>query len=200
MGIIGLQESIDKKNIMSGFRTIGIWPLNPQALQTRTSPSEGFTAENEEKEQRDEIFEEGMPNPGGGALHYYSTEEEEGLQEVEEGSAPKAKSEPPIAVTTSEDHISQFLKLPRVPRRAAIQGKPEPLIDYISSQLLTSEQHLNTLERIMSNKERVQQEKLQKQKEREENRAKKAEEKERQKLKRAEENEARRVAKDQRIA
>ena len=52
----------------------------------------------------------------------------------------------------------------------------------------------------MTNKERVQQEKLQKQKKREENRAKKAEEKERQKFKRAEEKEARRVAKEQRIA
>ena len=52
----------------------------------------------------------------------------------------------------------------------------------------------------MSNKERVQEEKLQKQREREENRAKKAEEKERQKLKKAEEKEARRIAKEQRIA
>ena len=43
---------------MSGFRATGIWPLNPQALQTRTGPSEGFTAENEEEEQRGEIFEE----------------------------------------------------------------------------------------------------------------------------------------------
>ena len=197
---LAFKKALTKKNIMSGFRATGIWPLNPQALQTRTSPSEGFTAENEEEEQRAEIFEEGMPNPGGGGLHYYGTEEEKGLQEVEEGSAPEAECEPPTAATTSGDHISQFLKLPRVPRRAAIQGRPEPLIDYSSSQLLTLEQHLNTLERIVSNKERVQEEKLQKQREREENRAKKAEEKERQKLKKAEEKEARRVAKDQRIA
>ena len=111
---LAFKKALTEKNIMSGFRATGMWPLNPQALQTRTSPSEGFTAKNVEEEQRDEIFEEGMPNPGVGVSHYYGTEEEDGLQEFEEESEAKPKSEPPTATTTNEDHMSQFLKLPRV--------------------------------------------------------------------------------------
>ena len=196
---LAFKKALTKKNIMSGFRAIRIWPLNPQALQTRTGPSEGFTVENVEKEQRDEIFEEGMSNPGAGVIHYYSTEKEDRLQELEEESKAELESEPSTVTITNKDHISQFFEFPRVPRRAVVQGRPEPLIDYSSSQLLTSEQHLNTLERIMTNKERMQQEKLQKQKEKEENRAKKAEERERQKIRKVEEKEARRIAKEQRI-
>ena len=77
---------------MSGFRATGIWPLNLQALQTRIGPTEGFTAENVEEEQRGEIFEEGMPNPGAGVTHYYGTEEEDGLQELEEESVAEPES------------------------------------------------------------------------------------------------------------
>ena len=96
-----------------------MWPLNPQALQIRTGPNKGFTAKNEEEEQRDEIFEERMPNPRAGVIHYYSTEEEEGLQELEEESAPEPESEPSTTATTNEDNINQVLKLPRVPKEGS---------------------------------------------------------------------------------
>ena len=105
---------------MSGFRATRIWPLNPQALQTRIGPTEGFTAENAEEEQRSEIFEERMANLGAGVTYYYGTKEEDGLQELEEESEAELESEPPTVATTNEDRISQFFKLPRVPRRAVV--------------------------------------------------------------------------------
>ena len=164
---LGLQKALIRKYIMSGFRAIGISPLNPQTMQTRSGPSEAFIAEVLEDEQRNEIFEERMPNHEGGLTHYYGSEEEDGLQELEEES--EEEPQPPTIAISSENHISQFLKLSRVPRRGVTQGRLELLIDYSSSQLLTLDQHFSNLERIIPNKERVQQEKLQNQKERKEN-------------------------------
>ena len=100
------KKALTKKNIMSGFRATWIWPLNPQALQIRTGPSEGFAVENTKEEQRGEIFEEGMPNPRAGVTHYYGTKEDNGLQELEEESEAEPESEPPTVATTNEDHIS----------------------------------------------------------------------------------------------
>ena len=76
-----------------------------------------------------------MPNPGAGVIYYYSSKDEDGLQELEKESEVEPKLEPPIAAIPSDDYINQFLKLPRAPRRAAIQSRHDPLIDYNSSQL-----------------------------------------------------------------
>ena len=37
-----LQKALSSKNIKSGFRKTGIWPLNPDAVRTQMLPSEGF--------------------------------------------------------------------------------------------------------------------------------------------------------------
>ena len=101
-----------------------------------------------------------MPNHGARVIHYYGSGDEDELEELEEDN--EEESQPPIAAIPRENHFSQFIELPKVPRRAVGEDRPKQLIDYSSSQLLTSDQHLNKLERITENKERVQQEKLQK--------------------------------------
>ncbi len=35
-----LEQSFIKQNLKSGFRTIGIWPLNPKAMDNKTKPLE----------------------------------------------------------------------------------------------------------------------------------------------------------------
>ena len=74
-------------------------------------------------------------------------------------------------------------------------GRAEPLVDYSQSQILTSEEHLTTLENIATQKERVQEMKEQKIKERAIKKSKKAEELQLNKLKREKAKEARTVAK-----
>jgi hypothetical protein len=38
-----LNLTFAKNNIMSGFKGIGIWPLNPRAMESKTSPSTMYT-------------------------------------------------------------------------------------------------------------------------------------------------------------
>jgi hypothetical protein len=38
-----LNHSLSKRNIKVGFKTIGIWPLNPRAMDNQRRPSELYT-------------------------------------------------------------------------------------------------------------------------------------------------------------
>ncbi len=48
-GGISLDQTLIKTNIMARFRTIGIWPLNPNAMDEKTSPSNVYTSINVSK-------------------------------------------------------------------------------------------------------------------------------------------------------
>ena len=76
----------------------------------------------------------------------------------------------------------------------------EPLVDYSQSQLLTSSDHLSNLEIMARKKERVQEEKLQRTKEKELNRARKTEEREANKKRKAQEKEANKLARELKAA
>ena len=100
-------------------------------MQIRIGPSEAFTHVVSENEQRDEIFDKGMLNPKVGVIDYYGSEDEDGMQKLEEEN--QQELEPPIDAIPRNDHISQFLKIPRVLKRTTMERKHEPLIDYSSS-------------------------------------------------------------------
>jgi hypothetical protein len=34
-----LDQSLSKKNILNAFKAIGVWPLNPKAMDDKTRPS-----------------------------------------------------------------------------------------------------------------------------------------------------------------
>ena len=191
---LALKKALTRKNIQSGFRATGIWPLNPQALELRTGPSTTFEEDVENQEQREEILEEGIPPADMTNTHYYGTEEDiETAVEEDEGMEA---SQSPRSAKEEENHITKFLKLPRPLRRALREGRAEPLIDYSQSQMLTLDEHLATLKSIATQKQKVQELKVQKLKEREIMMTKKAEERLINKKRREEAKEARRVAKE----
>jgi hypothetical protein len=39
-----LDQSLSKKNILSVFKAIGVWPLNPRAMDDNTKPSSLYIA------------------------------------------------------------------------------------------------------------------------------------------------------------
>jgi hypothetical protein len=41
----GSKSNIVTKKIMSGFRAIGIWPLNPKAMDHKTRPNHAYIIE-----------------------------------------------------------------------------------------------------------------------------------------------------------
>ena len=125
MGIIGPPKSLNKKNIQSGFRGSGIWPLNPQAMSPeKIGPSESFRFQEEDIQAREKIFERGIPENVEDVVHYYGSgddsEEDQLHEELEQ-------DESPTAVHSRENSISKFLKLPRGSRRATTVRKAEPL-------------------------------------------------------------------------
>ena len=79
-----------KKYILNGFRAIGIWPLNLEAMIAKTSPSEAFKADFYEQHERDQIFEKGLPMVNNDNIYYYNSKEEEGEQE--EGKMNKKRT------------------------------------------------------------------------------------------------------------
>ena len=191
---LAFQKALTRKNIASGFRAIGIWPFNLQAMLPRTSPSESFRTEISEEQQSEEILEEGLPMVEGGITHYYgSAEEEEWEQEEEELESPRSTH-------PKKNHISEFLKLLKAMRSSRTINRVEPLIDYSQSQQLTSNGHISNLNSIATKKQALLHLKEDKQKERQKIRAKKLEEKEAKNIKRAQDMEARRLAKEQKKA
>ncbi len=64
-----LKQSLTKQNIKYGFRTIGIWPLNPKAMGNKIRPSKVYTItnmSNVEKEKNYTTEEEAKNNPQWG--------------------------------------------------------------------------------------------------------------------------------------
>jgi hypothetical protein len=52
-----LQKALSSKNIRSGFRKTGIWPLNPDAVRTQMLPSEGFEEGQEGFQQSQQAYD-----------------------------------------------------------------------------------------------------------------------------------------------
>ena len=87
---LALKRALTSKNILSGFKSTRIWPLNPLAMIERIGPSESFSHDNDEEQERATILDEDFPEAADGACQYYGTEvdidadqERDNLQETE---------------------------------------------------------------------------------------------------------------------
>ena len=138
---LALRKALTTSNIKAGFRGSEIWPLNFQAMQSKMGPSKGFVPITPADVA--EMLEEGLPSPPSNPIHFYvDNEDVDDLQEEELGS-----QDPP----PTQHNISTFLRLPQqdVPTH---RYTLEPLVDYSQSQILTSNDHVNTLETIAQKK------------------------------------------------
>ena len=97
----------------------------------------------QEDEDIAEMMEEGLPSPPSNPIHFYVDHKDvDDLQEEELGS-----QDPP----PRQHNISTFLRLPQqdVPTH---RSTLKPLVDYSQSQILTSNDHVSTLETIAQKK------------------------------------------------
>ena len=136
---LALKKTLTRNNIKAGFRGIGIWPLNFEAMKSKMGPSERFLPRNaaevaQEEQKVTQIMEEGLPPPPSNPTHFHVHNKDEN-DLVEKVSQEK----PP-----SHHNLSTFLRLPQeVDTRNRITC--EPLVDYTQSQILTSDVHVETL-------------------------------------------------------
>ena len=112
-------------------------------------PSEGFlprsaTKLQEEEEEVAKIMEEGIPPPPSNPTHFFvDAEIEEGAEDVD------LSQDPPIVA-----NISTFLRLPQQVNTRT-KARFEPMVNYSQSQILTTNEHVQTLEAIAQKKEEV---------------------------------------------
>ena len=127
-------------------------------MTNATTPNQTYVDEKGDKQQKEKISHEELIVAENDIVHYYGSEDEvEDDQGEEEGME---QSQPPIAANSSDIHLNKFLKLPKGCKRGTRVSRNEPLIDYLQSQLLTSDEHLSSLEGIASRKERIRQERV----------------------------------------
>ena len=93
-------------------------------------------------------MEDDLPQGAENARHFYIEEEEEGAIATEVSAKPETPST-----------IGQFLKLPQRIIQAP-RVLHEPLLDYSQSQILTSEQHIQSMVYIAHKKSIVAQERV----------------------------------------
>ena len=135
---LALNRALSKHNILAGFRATGIWPLNLERMQQKMEPSKPYYSIPSEKLIVEEIMEEDLPR-GEEDRRCFFVEDEGDLN---------------CKIDTGPEHvpsINQFLKLPK----KAVQAPKvlhEPLIDYSQSQLLTSNEHIKSIEEIAHKK------------------------------------------------
>ena len=143
---LALKKALSKSNIVAGFRATWIWPLNLERIEAKVGPSRSFQSTPSCKLIVEEIMEEDLPSVEDDVLHYYVEDE---VEVSDKGSAG-----PEIAA-----EISQFLKLPQKPLQAT-RIVHEPLVDYSRSQILTSDQHIESMEVLAKKKSKVAQERV----------------------------------------
>ena len=77
----------------------------------------------QEKQAREEIFEEGIPLTAKDVVHYYGGEGDlEDDQDDEGAMEPLEPLQSSIAAARRNNHINQFLKLPKICRRPCRRG------------------------------------------------------------------------------
>ena len=168
-------------------------------MTSKTTPSEAFRNEEQDKEEREKILEEDIFDCEEDKVHYYGSQEEEEDEEAkeeEDEAEEKNLEQRHFSTDVENDHMSKFFKLSKALQATRKMRRSEVLVDYSQSQLLASYQHLSNLEEMAARNERVQSEKVQKLKERELKKAKKAEERELKEIQRAKAEEAKHIARD----
>lgn len=181
---LGLRKALTPANIIKGFRTTGIWPLNPNAMDKYTGPSQCFETEAPENGDGQPIVSGSESEPDGGeGTDQGETEADPGMEELLGERIPSSQpagerfyvpSDPDDSDREENggraDHepvnnaplpaLPNLFELPRVIRPARRQRhRNEPLIDYSSSILMTSDEYIETMEAKAARKEAVLQEK-----------------------------------------
>ena len=141
------KKALTKSNAKVGFRASEIYPLNLSAMQSNVGPSKGFLPRTlaevvQEDEKVVEIMEEGIPPPRPNPTHFFvEAETDDGAEDVD-----LSQEDPPTV-----SNISTFLRLlQEVTTRS--RTRFELLVDYSQSQILTTNDHVQTLEAIAKKK------------------------------------------------
>ena len=113
---LALNRTFFKFNILTGFKAIGIWPLNLERMQKKMRPSKPYYPISSVKVIVEEIMEEELPRAEEDGKHYFV--EDEGNVHYKEGADPEK-------ILSS----SEFLKLPQREVQAP-KIQHEPLVDY----------------------------------------------------------------------
>ena len=170
-----LRRALTSENIMAGFRTTGIHPLNPDAMASRMGPAGAYSeggSDGQGSQVPDEdvlasdvagiSIEEVMQEPPDVSTegnHYFvqvveSDSEEgagQGRTEAGQGSVSSSQSSQETHICAGdgdEPGIGRFLVLPIVPIRSSSRAAAAPLIDYSKSIMLTSDNYLLSMEQL----------------------------------------------------
>ena len=117
-----------------------MWPLNLERMEANVGLSRSFQSIPSCKLIVEEIMEEDLPSDEDDVLHYYIEDEVE--------VSDKGSVGPEIATK-----ISHFLKLLQKPLQAT-RIVHEPLVNYFRSQILTSDEHIESMEVLAKKKAR----------------------------------------------
>ena len=152
---LSLKKALTPTNIKAGFRSYGIWPLNPHAMIDKMGPSKPFLPMDIEVEEIEmEIMEEGgIPSQEVRAIHYFVKNEEYESEFQEENTVGTL----PSTIATSPN-FRDLLQIPQCTTRK-MKVSAEPIVDYSQSQVLTSDDHVSILESTAEKKIRVAEEK-----------------------------------------
>ena len=167
---LALQKALTTSNITSGFKACGIWLLNFDAMNGKMGPAHVFHEEVPLQVQVEEILEHGgIPTMAEeSTTHYFvdvdasSSQEEPYNVDVNDDEAPQSIGTP----NEETKNFNQFLRIPQEPPRRG-STRHEALVDYSQSHILTSDEHVQNLQRISKTKENIALERAKKAKSRE---------------------------------
>ena len=105
---LATKKTLTSFNIMAGFKGIGIWPLDLEAMKDKMGSSKGFLPQTPdevelEEEVKAEILQEEIPPPPCNVIHYYVDNKEQEKQGLD-----LSQKEVP-----TQTNINNFLRLPQ---------------------------------------------------------------------------------------
>lgn len=196
-----LKRALTCHNIIKGFKTTGIYPINPTAMDAKMGPSSAYVSsaatavtgqtENEGLQSQEpyeldqweieEILGE-MPSDLPNCQQYYVDIDGGKEQDLEEdnSSGEDDAAEDDAEEERSSDVQQSFtalLALPTIQLPPKSKRVSEPRVDYSNSIILTEEQHVQQLEEVAARKEEAAKEKKRRLSEKEGMKAMKAQEK-----------------------
>ena len=141
---LAFNRALSNSNILASFRVTSIRLLNLKKMEQKMGPSKPYYCIVSEKLIVEEIMEENLPKGEEDARYYFVKDEEDMDYEVDVG---------PEHIPS----IDQFLKLPQKKVEAS-KVLHKPLVDYFLSQMLTSYEHIKSMEKVAHKKNIVLQE------------------------------------------
>ena len=167
---LALQKALTTSNITSGFKACGIWPLNFDAMNGKMEPAHVFNEEVPLEVQVEEILEHGsIPTMAEESTTHYFVDVDASSSQEQPYNVDVNDDEAPQRIGTLNEettNFNQFLRIPQEPPRRG-STRHEALVDYSQSHILTSDEHVQNLQRISKTKENIALERAKKAKSRE---------------------------------